>query len=959
MTRKLENKPETGGISGRFGLKEKLVLLLVVPSICLLFLATAIILDKSGTLTELKKLQGLAELTRQTSSLVHELQKERGLSAGYLGSEGRLFKSELELQQDETDRFKIALETQLTSHRSVSEGSLLETQIGEVIVELEGINILRADVDSLAISVLEMRRYFDNVISKVLLATGTISYFVNDSTLSRHLSALRGLLAAKEYSGQERAVANQLFSSARFNRDTANEQSFLVKMQKKSIEEFLSAADPAVARFYRGIEKADFNTEVKRIRKLVNNKLKKGEYINQLREEIDYGGLVHGGRNALRSVTKNNFVEISESNRRILALLDKFRALPDVTEEERINSNIISRIFEAYAGKLAVIIDEERGEVRKRAIDNMVKIDNSPAVEALVELSRGKVEVVPRHWWETATNRINFLREVEGRILTSIVERAKQITAGATEDSNVYKMITIFALIITGVMGLVVSRNIVKSERAKLESETMFRNLVEGSIEGIYVHRDFKILFANQAFADMLGYESPSALRELDYLNEVIPPEDRSAARERNTARMRGEKVPSHLEAQHIKKDGTVTWMVRVLSAIQWKGEPAVLVTANDISARKQAEESLRESRDQLRLITDNLPALIIYVDAGERYGFVNKTAENWYGRPSDELIGTPVRDNLGEMEYSKLRPSVEIALSGKEIRFEQQIFYPDEKKRSMDFIYIPDIEQSGKVNGFFGLGVDITEQKALEEQLRQTQKMEALGQLAGGIAHDLNNVLYPIIGFSELLFHEFDKKSQQYNYLEMILESANRAKDLVSQILLFSRRSQGKPQPCNLKPIAREVTRLIRSTIPSTITIEESIGEELSLVFADASQMHQVLMNLIINAVQAMPGKGRLIISLEDVVLNEFECNLGNKLTGPYVKISVTDEGVGMDEDVMKHIFEPFYTTKEVGKGTGLGLSTVFGIVKQHEGELSVQSHPGRGSTFEVLLPAFEGSPN
>ena len=238
-------------------------------------------------------------------------------------------------------------------------------------------------------------------------------------------------------------------------------------------------------------------------------------------------------------------------------------------------------------------------------------------------------------------------------------------------------------------------------------------------------------------------------------------------------------------------------------------------------------------------------------------------------------------------------------------------------------------------------------------EELRQSQKMEALGTLAGGIAHDFNNILAPILGYSELLLGNAKFPSEEHAYLSTIFKNAERAKDLVSQILLFSRRGQTEKKVSDLRPIVRDVLWFARSTLPKTVFIKDEISAASTPVICDPSQMHQVLVNLCVNAGQAIPDIGEIKVTLENVELESVECVDGVKLSGRLVRFAITDNGMGMDPETLSHIFEPFFTTKAVGKGTGLGLSTVFGIIRDHDGGISVSSEPGKGTTFEILLPA------
>jgi signal transduction histidine kinase/ActR/RegA family two-component response regulator len=242
------------------------------------------------------------------------------------------------------------------------------------------------------------------------------------------------------------------------------------------------------------------------------------------------------------------------------------------------------------------------------------------------------------------------------------------------------------------------------------------------------------------------------------------------------------------------------------------------------------------------------------------------------------------------------------------------------------------------------------------ERQMQQVIKLQAIGTLAGGIAHDFNNILFPIIGYTELALDDVPKESQTHNSLEEVLKAANRAKELVQQILTFSRQNGRERKPTRVSDILREALKLLRASIPTTIDIASVIAESEPSVMGDPTQIHQIIMNLCTNAYHAMQETGgRLEITLEPVEIGYEEAvrRIGIQM-GPHLHLIVKDEGVGMDASVMDRIFEPYYTTKEPGKGTGLGLSVIHGIVKNHGGFITVESVPGRGSTFHVYLPAI-----
>jgi nitrogen-specific signal transduction histidine kinase/CheY-like chemotaxis protein len=255
-------------------------------------------------------------------------------------------------------------------------------------------------------------------------------------------------------------------------------------------------------------------------------------------------------------------------------------------------------------------------------------------------------------------------------------------------------------------------------------------------------------------------------------------------------------------------------------------------------------------------------------------------------------------------------------------------------------------------------LGVDITEPKALEAQLLQAQKMEAVGRLAGGVAHDFNNLLMAIMGYSELIRTSLVKGDPLYKYSEDILKATERAASLTQQLLAFSRRQVTQPQELNLNRVVADLEKMLQRLIGEHINLEIVAAPHLEAVKADPGQINQIIMNLAVNARDAMPTGGRLILATDNIEFAaSHECRFENIPPGRYVRLSVTDTGSGMDVETLNHIFEPFFTTKEVGKGTGLGLPMVYGIAKQNGGCVDVKSRPGQGTTFMIYLPRIEAA--
>jgi PAS domain S-box-containing protein len=370
--------------------------------------------------------------------------------------------------------------------------------------------------------------------------------------------------------------------------------------------------------------------------------------------------------------------------------------------------------------------------------------------------------------------------------------------------------------------------------------------------------------------------------------------------------------------------------------------------------------ETTKENERRLQLLIDNLPAMISYIDTEERYVSANLAYEKAFGMERSRIIGQHVMNILGEGNYRKVEHHIKKALSGKHVRFETEFSNPRDEKRILEVQYVPDINHHNKVSGFYVLTIDITEKKQseeekrkLEKRLQQAQKMESLGTLAGGIAHDFNNILAPLLGFAELLKAELPPDSPLQEYVDGILGGAFRSREMVKQILAFSRQAEKEVIPMKLQPVIKEVIHLLRSSIPSTIRIDYDISRDCGIVMADPTQIHQIIMNLATNAYHAMEQTGgRLAISLEQILLESDPNRFQELAPGEYALLRITDTGCGIGQEIIDRIFDPYFTTKEKDKGTGLGLSVVQGIVKTFQGEIHLASEPGAGTVASVYLP-------
>ena len=384
------------------------------------------------------------------------------------------------------------------------------------------------------------------------------------------------------------------------------------------------------------------------------------------------------------------------------------------------------------------------------------------------------------------------------------------------------------------------------------------------------------------------------------------------------------------------------------------EGAPVGVFAARDITERQRAEESLLK----LSIAVEQSPVSILITDTSGTIEFVNPKFTQISGYDREEVLGrNPRMLKSGETPPDTYRRLWEAISSGK---VWQGVFHNRKKDGGifLEFATIAPVKNpQGVITNYIAIKEDITERRSLENQLRQSQKMEAIGTLAGGVAHDFNNILTAIIGFGSLLEMKMAKSDPLHHNVEQILTAAERAARLTRSLLAFSRKQQIETRVMNLCDIVSGLEKMLHRLIPEDIELMiEPAGEPLS-VLVDAGQIEQILINLVTNARDAMPDGGRLGISIGRTTLDEaFRSAHGYGEPGEYALVVVADHGVGMEESVRARIFDPFFTTKEVGKGTGLGLSVCYGIVKQHGGYINCYSEPGRGTTFRIYLPLVPG---
>ena len=628
-----------------------------------------------------------------------------------------------------------------------------------------------------------------------------------------------------------------------------------------------------------------------------------------------------------------------------------------------------------------------------------------------------------------------------------------------------------------------------RTERELRESEARFRSLIEQTNQGVLVHRDDTMHFANQAIADILGYDSPEELLAQTTIDSFTHPSDRERLRDYRRARLRGEPAPFEVDVRVVRKDGQDGWLIARPTIIDWDGEPAILAAILDVSERHRAEQALRASERRFQDFSEAGSDWFWETGPDHRFTMVwggggastNIEAQNIIGMTRWEVVGAdviaadpekwaehqaamegrkPFRDFVYHSRLPMSEPiwlrvngvpvfeddgtfcgfrgtgsdvtadvNIQLALAEAESRFRSvfdqaavgigvmtprgrfiavnrklcELMKRDEDAlldlRFGDIVDPEDYRSSAKkvrrllareistftsqlrceigsgdvswINltvsligerqgnrpALLGIVEDITQRTRAEEELRQAQKMEAVGQLTGGIAHDFNNLLAIIIGNLDMIeAGTLDEETQGFA-MKQVLQAAERSADLTRRLLAFSRRQALRPEPTDVNQLVAGMIGLLQRTIGERVKIGVMFGEQMPSARVDPGQLESAILNLAINGRDAMPNGGELMIETGLVTLTEASSAQGEAvLAGDYVTLSISDTGRGIESDVLGKVFEPFFTTKDVGHGSGLGLSMVYGFAKQSEGDVDIASTVGEGTTVRLYLPVAHG---
>jgi PAS domain S-box-containing protein len=500
------------------------------------------------------------------------------------------------------------------------------------------------------------------------------------------------------------------------------------------------------------------------------------------------------------------------------------------------------------------------------------------------------------------------------------------------------------------------ARDISEQEKKEdaIQQQLILGQIVDDSLNEVYLFEIETLRFTqvNKGARKNLGY----SLQELQQLALVdITPEHTRQTFTKIVKPLKDDELESLVfETWHQRKDGTQYPVEVFLQKAIAPDVQLYIAIIMDITQRKEAEEGLR----RLASAIDQATETVVITDRRGRIQYVNPAFTKLSGYSSDEVIGRNPRILKSGRQNSSFYDTMWETLERGEVWHGHLINKKKEGSLFEEEATISPVKNNeGQITNFVAVKRDVSREVSLEKQLRQAVKMEAIGTLAGGIAHDFNNILAAILGYGEMAREQLSEDDQVAQDIAQIIKAGNRAKDLVKQILAFSRQGEFDFSPLNIPQILEEALKLLRSSLPTTLKINENIDPNCHQVLADPTQIHQVVMNICTNAKHAMAGSGgTLTVSLAEVELSKLSpfFNRMQLEQGTYLELVISDTGCGMDERTRAKIFDPFFTTKELGKGTGLGLSVVHGIIKQHHGDILVESTVGQGTVFRIFLPVI-----
>ncbi len=495
----------------------------------------------------------------------------------------------------------------------------------------------------------------------------------------------------------------------------------------------------------------------------------------------------------------------------------------------------------------------------------------------------------------------------------------------------------------------------IRAEDALRESEARFRTLFDASTDAIFIETlEGKVLDCNEVACDLYGYTREELL-DLE-VTDLVPQEVALGLDQVIEEHRKGGGL--FLESLGLRKDGTVFPAEVSTRPVTLGKEQRVTVFVRSVTDRRRAEEALRESEERYRTAIEHSNDGVAIIK-GSRHLFVNRKYAEMFGYDDpDQLLDVPRSDLIHPDDRERVE---ELSREREEGRDADTTYECLGRRRDGGKLHL-EVSAAGLTYQGWPASLaflrDITDRKRLEEQLQQAQRMEAVGRLAGGVAHDFNNLLTAITGYGSLLLTQFEENDPRCREVEEIIRAGERATTLTDQLLVFSRRKVAAPKVLDLNRLVAGMENMLRRLIGENVALETVLDPGLEAIKVDPGQMEQVLMNLVVNAHQAMPEGGQVTVRTDNVLFDEKHCRrFPDARPGRFIRLTVEDTGTGLEPEVLDHIFEPFFTTRD--SGTGLGLSLVYGIITQHEGWVEVNSRQERGTVFSIFLPRYSVAPS
>jgi len=865
-------------------IRTRLAIFLVVPVVTLLYFSLSGIYLKYEEQIHSKRSLDFISVSLLLADLVHELQNERGLSAGYVGSDGSKYKRELFSQRKSTDIKLGEYRKGLIEKDPENYYWGLHDLFKSMRQLLDTLPRIRRDIDHLNKG--DFFHEFSNINAKALYINQHLQSQINNLILSRQSDAYTTLLWVQERSGQERGLLNGVFSSGKLTADKFKYLNGYNADQERLLDRFFTIAPDQVKKEFRQVMKSPVFAEVNALQASVIYKASKNDLLNSLQYLTGYGGLIHNFKNYVIRGESKYFRRFNDLFVQIKNTINRYKLQTGVSKKEIESLSVIESTLDRYNSLINVVVKYKKEGRAISEIDRLVKVDDKPALDAIINLHKSVTGLDTSLWWEKATERISHIESVGKKIRKNLQRETKLLSSAATAELYFYSILTAMSLLLSAFLGYLLIHRLIYgvSELAnqinKIQMDKDYGRLIiyEGNDEVTQVAEAFNNLINEREESDK---NLKVAAGVFNNTNEAIAITD---------------------------ENQKIIMVNPAFTAITGYCESEVIGKKPSLLQSGVHDKQFYE--EMWRTLTES---------------------GHWIGEIKN-------RKKNGELYSEMLNISV--------IRNDR-----------------------GDVIMYIGMFVDITELKKSEEkqeylrrQLLQAQKMESLGQLTGGIAHDFNNMLAAILGYSELAddyVKDNYKDKKIIGYLNQVQLAGNRAKQVVEQLLSFSRSgSEIEVSAQNISSLVNESIKMIRPVLPSTIEIENKALIDEERVLVNPVKIHQAIMNICINSRDSISGYGKIEFNVKKVTLTNIACNSCHQLLdGEYIEVSIADTGEGLDGDIVDRIFDPFFSTKEIGseKGTGMGLSMVHGIMHEHHGHILIESEAGKGTCFKLLFELLD----